>query len=194
MCTKQQTVFRLGASVALTVLVTLSVCRAARPMINNSLSRFEPNCQPKEVVPSNWTPATSVHKLTPWDIKVVAAMGDSLSAATGAESQSIVGLFKENFGKSWSIGGDGSFTTHITMPNILRLFNPNLVGFSTGTACTSMPCSSSKGRGFNVALPWKKARYIFSISLHFFAYRHSKINFFAIDLQLIGTRFARPGS
>lgn len=38
-------------------------------------------------------------------------------------------LFKK--GVSWSIGGDYTFDSAVTLPNILRLYNPKLKGFST---------------------------------------------------------------
>jgi hypothetical protein len=35
-------------------------------------------------------------------------------------------------GISWSIGGDADVSSVVTMPNILKKFSPNLIGFSTG--------------------------------------------------------------
>ncbi|KAM9067315.1 phospholipase B1, membrane-associated [Sarcophilus harrisii] len=81
---------------------------------------------------SSSTP-TSVHQLRPADIKVVAALGDSLTTAVGAGAKNITGLSTAWRGLSWSIGGDGVLETHTTLPNILKKFNPHLYGFSTGT-------------------------------------------------------------
>ncbi|XP_021369756.1 phospholipase B1, membrane-associated-like [Mizuhopecten yessoensis] len=81
--------------------------------------------------PASHTKPTSVHKLSPWDIDVVAAMGDSLTAGNGISASSWVGVLTEYRGKSWNIGGDGSLDQGvITLPNILRKFNPNLKGYS----------------------------------------------------------------
>ena len=76
---------------------------------------------------------TSVHQLRPGDIKAVGALGDSLSAALGAGAKTIVGLLAEYRGRSWSIGGQDSLEQVVTMPNILKKFNPNLKGVSTAT-------------------------------------------------------------
>ncbi|MCI4382273.1 hypothetical protein PGIGA_G00013030 [Pangasianodon gigas] len=78
---------------------------------------------------------TSVHLLRPADIKVVAALGDSLTAGYGAGSgqNDLLGVLTEYRGLSWSIGGNGDLSTVTTLANILRKFNPSLTGFSTGT-------------------------------------------------------------
>ncbi|XP_053684874.1 phospholipase B1, membrane-associated-like [Sabethes cyaneus] len=76
----------------------------------------------------------SVHKLRPGDISVIAAMGDSLTAASGAASDSMVGLYMENRGLAWCIGGQWNWRNVTTLPNILKEFNPKLVGYSLGDA------------------------------------------------------------
>ena len=47
---------------------------------------------------------TSVHRLRPGDIRVIGAMGDSLTAAAGAQARSIVQIGTEYRGVSWSAG------------------------------------------------------------------------------------------
>lgn len=64
------------------------------------------------------------------DIDIIAALGDSLTAATGASSIRIPDLFVENRGLSWSIGGQWNWQNSTTLPNILKEFNPNLMGYS----------------------------------------------------------------
>ncbi|XP_073412440.1 phospholipase B1, membrane-associated [Dendrobates tinctorius] len=91
----------------------------------------------------------SAHQLRPGDIKVVAALGDSLTAAFGAKSTSLLNLMTEWRGVSWSIGGDGTLDTYTTLPNILKKFNPNLKGFSTGI--------DKENLMFNVAIGGAKA-------------------------------------
>lgn len=76
--------------------------------------------------------ATSVHKLTPHDIDIVAAMGDSLTAGFGACAYTLIDLFVECRGISWSIGGDDDIRKLITLPNILKEYNPNLKGYAVG--------------------------------------------------------------
>uniref|UniRef100_A0A182ML08 SGNH hydrolase-type esterase domain-containing protein n=1 Tax=Anopheles culicifacies TaxID=139723 RepID=A0A182ML08_9DIPT len=68
------------------------------------------------------------------DINVIAAMGDSLTAATGAAASGFVDLYQENRGLAWSIGGQWNWRNVTTLPNILKVFNPKLVGYSLGDA------------------------------------------------------------
>ncbi|RUS85406.1 hypothetical protein EGW08_006849, partial [Elysia chlorotica] len=62
----------------------------------------------------------SVHQLMPRDVAVVAAMGDSLTAARGAGVRSFMAMLFDYRGLSWSIGGDGSYHDFTSLPNILR--------------------------------------------------------------------------
>ncbi|XP_073339779.1 phospholipase B1, membrane-associated-like [Pagrus major] len=97
--------------------------------------------------PSNSVP-TSAHRLRPADIKVVAALGDSLTAGFGAKAKNLLQLRTENRGVSWSIGGDKNLETVTTLPNILKKFNPNIKGMSKGQGTTNT--------GFNVAVSGAK--------------------------------------
>ncbi|NXP58094.1 PLB1 Phospholipase, partial [Chloropsis cyanopogon] len=85
-------------------------------------------------VPSDTVPV-SVHNLKPADIRVIAALGDSLTAANGAGSRphDVLDVLTQYRGLSWSIGGNENISTVTTLPNILREFNPSLVGYSIGT-------------------------------------------------------------
>ncbi|BFZ11512.1 hypothetical protein BsWGS_14551 [Bradybaena similaris] len=91
---------------------------------------------PKNVFPCRLlspspTSPTSVHRLRPGDISVVAALGDSLTTARGA-SRGILALLLDYVGRSWSIGGDGTYSELVTIPNILRNYNPSVYGYSEG--------------------------------------------------------------
>ncbi|XP_054910123.1 phospholipase B1, membrane-associated-like isoform X2 [Poeciliopsis prolifica] len=101
----------------------------------------------KNLAPSDSQP-TSVHKLRPSDIQVVAALGDSVTAGTGAKSTSILNLNTEFKGVSWSIGGDQTLETVTTLPNILKKFNPDLKGSSKG--------QGQLQKGFNMAVAGAK--------------------------------------
>lgn len=94
---------------------------------------------------------TSVHRLKPGDIDCVGAMGDSLTAAMGAHALTPVGVLLENRGVSWSVGGDHDFEKVVTLPNILRLYNPNLKGYSTKTSISFLNGQNAKNNGLNVA-------------------------------------------
>ncbi|XP_028460437.1 phospholipase B1, membrane-associated [Perca flavescens] len=101
-----------------------------------------------DIAPSDTVP-TSVHKLRPADIKVVAALGDSTTAGTGAKAKNLFDLNKEYKGVSWSIGGDETLETVTTLPNILKKFNPFIKGFSRG--------QGSRQKFFNMAVPGAKS-------------------------------------
>uniref|UniRef100_A0A182JJ13 Phospholipase B1, membrane-associated n=1 Tax=Anopheles atroparvus TaxID=41427 RepID=A0A182JJ13_ANOAO len=77
-------------------------------------------------------PPNSVHALRPGDIDVIAALGDSLTAGTGVLATEVLELIIENRGLSWSIGGQGTWRQYLTLPNILKVFNPNLNGYVVG--------------------------------------------------------------
>jgi len=100
------------------------------------------------------TPKTaSVHTLRPQDISVIGALGDSITAANGADAEYLPGVAKTYRGVSWSVGGDGTIDDTMTLTNILRKFNPEIKGFSTGTGISGVPEIGS----FNVAVPGARA-------------------------------------
>lgn len=68
--------------------------------------------------------------MRPGDIDIICAMGDSLTAGNGIFATNLLQIFVENRGASWSIGGQGNWTQYLTIPNILKEFNPNLYGYS----------------------------------------------------------------
>lgn len=89
---------------------------------------------------------SSVHRLRPGDIQVIGAIGDSLTTASGALSSRLGHMFTENRGLAWSIGGQWDWRNATTMPNILKVFNPKLVGYSLNDSLTYSP-----GTEFNTA-------------------------------------------
>ncbi|XP_055923425.1 phospholipase B1, membrane-associated-like [Eupeodes corollae] len=91
-------------------------------------------------------PPESVDEVRPGDIDIIAAIGDSLTAANGAISNELYSLFNENRGISFSAGGRGDWRKYLTLPNILREFNNDLYGYSTED-CLSIDRASK----FNVA-------------------------------------------
>jgi len=105
------------------------------------------------IIPPSTTVPTSVHRLTPGDIKVIGAMGDSLTAARGADN-GVIGMLFDYKGLSWSVGGDSTFESHTSLPNILRKYNPNLYGFSTGHSLLGF------GSNFNAAVSGDKSEHM----------------------------------
>jgi len=100
--------------------------------VNDSIIKTTP--VPFSCVPFGPSPTVpvSVHQLRASDIKVVAALGDSITAAFGAKAKNIFGIYTEYRGVSWSIGGDESIDSVLSLPNIMRQYNPALVGWSIG--------------------------------------------------------------
>lgn len=92
---------------------------------------------------------TSVHKLTPGDIDVIGALGDSLTAANGALAVNSLQTLLENRGISWSIGGRDNWRKFITLPNLIKVYNPNLYGYSEAMHAVGFQRESK----FNVAEP-----------------------------------------
>lgn len=87
---------------------------------------------PCQALPQPKTKATSVHRLTPMDVKVIAAMGDSITAGTGIEADTVTGLLKQDRGLSWSVGGDDSIKDVVTLANMIKLYSPEMTGYSVG--------------------------------------------------------------
>ncbi|XP_008210181.2 phospholipase B1, membrane-associated [Nasonia vitripennis] len=88
----------------------------------------------------------SVHQLRPGDIDVIGAMGDSLTAGLGIFATSLLHLVIENRGVVASGGGQGTWREFLTLPNILKEFNPNLIGYALTDSFTF-----EKASQFNVA-------------------------------------------
>ncbi|XP_021324310.2 phospholipase B1, membrane-associated isoform X1 [Danio rerio] len=103
-----------------------------------------------DMSPSSSVP-TSVELVRAADIKVIAALGDSLTTAIGANATTVLGIPIEFRHVSWSIGGYGSFQDVITLANIIRLFNPSLVGPAPSKTVHGTPAPLCE-TGFNLAV------------------------------------------
>ncbi|XP_050522339.1 phospholipase B1, membrane-associated-like isoform X4 [Daktulosphaira vitifoliae] len=88
----------------------------------------------------------SVHQLRPGDIDVIGAIGASMVVGLGSFAQNILEVNVEDRGFSFSIGGNGDWRKYLTLPNIIKEFNPNLKGYSYGS-----PLAEERGSQFNVA-------------------------------------------
>jgi len=91
----------------------------------------------------------SIHHLRPQDIDVVGALGDSITAANGAGASTVPAVAITYRGTSWSIGGDMTLEESLTLPNILRLWRPDVQGYSLGTG--------NAREWFNAAVPGARA-------------------------------------
>jgi phospholipase B1 len=77
-----------------------------------------PNYKCPDMSPSSQIP-TSVHAVKPADIKIVAALGDSLTAANGAGApkEDAVAILLQYRGLAFQGGGDKGLDGHITLPS-----------------------------------------------------------------------------
>jgi GDSL-like Lipase/Acylhydrolase len=105
-------------------------------------------CDIDSAVARSKTVPTSVHKLRPGDIDVIGSIGDSLTAANGVFAVHELQVLLEGRGVSWSIGGQGNWRQFLTLPNILKVYNPNIYGYAVEDST-----SYQKASKFNVAEP-----------------------------------------
>uniref|UniRef100_A0A1I8P4Z4 Phospholipase B1, membrane-associated n=1 Tax=Stomoxys calcitrans TaxID=35570 RepID=A0A1I8P4Z4_STOCA len=96
---------------------------------------------------------TNVNSLRPGDIDVIAAIGDSLSAGNGMLSKTFINLLAEFRGMAFSGGGMADWRSTLTLPNILKMFNPNLYGFATANVL-----AIDREAHFNIAEPMIMSR------------------------------------
>lgn len=78
-------------------------------------------------------------------------MGDSLTAANGAFATNLLQAVTEDRSVSWSGGGNGNWQTFITLPNLIKVYNPRLIGYSHSSSGNSY--SFEETAKFNVAEP-----------------------------------------
>ncbi|XP_047466578.1 phospholipase B1, membrane-associated-like isoform X2 [Mugil cephalus] len=113
-------------------------------------SRLHPLFHCPDMSPSPTVP-TSVERVKAADVKVIAALGDSLTTAIGANGSSILSVPIEFRQLSWSIGGYGTYQNVITLANIFKLFNPKLLGPSPVMTMHGRPATINE-TGFNFAV------------------------------------------
>uniref|UniRef100_A0A7E4ZW18 Phospholipase B1, membrane-associated n=1 Tax=Panagrellus redivivus TaxID=6233 RepID=A0A7E4ZW18_PANRE len=103
-----------------------------------------PNMGPSASVP------ISAHAVRPADIKIVAALGDSLTAGNGAGAQpgDPLALLLQYRGLSFGGGGDKNLSQHVTIPNILRAFNPSVFGYALGISANDVWAHAHLNLGF----------------------------------------------
>ena len=60
----------------------------------------------------------------------MASFGDSITAGNGLGADQAIGVAIENRGESWSVGGNQTIETILTIPNLIKKFNPDVTGWS----------------------------------------------------------------
>ncbi|KAE9417686.1 hypothetical protein Angca_004285 [Angiostrongylus cantonensis] len=99
------------------------------------------------VLPGNETVVEDVHRLSPWHISIVGAIGDSLTAGRAAGAKNVEDLRLDYQELSFATGHYKNLTKQVTLANIFSYFSPRLVG------CSKRATSPDDVRtsGFNVA-------------------------------------------
>uniref|UniRef100_A0A914EG49 Lipase_GDSL domain-containing protein n=1 Tax=Acrobeloides nanus TaxID=290746 RepID=A0A914EG49_9BILA len=101
------------------------------------------NCSPNVMAPSKNMP-TNVHSIRPADIKLIMALGDSLTAANGAGATDAISVLLQYRGLAFLMGAD---------KDILLKYNPKLFGQSYGICAADVwECAF-----LNIAQPGAKA-------------------------------------
>jgi phospholipase B1 len=106
-----------------------------------------------KIIPPS-TNVTSVHKLRISDIKAIAAFGDSLSTGFAVDAENFYSVLKDYRGLSFSAGGDEKLETLVTLPNIMKKYNKDLIGYSTNINVFYRKSSNH----FNVAISRQQAK------------------------------------
>ncbi|GMT15672.1 hypothetical protein PFISCL1PPCAC_6969, partial [Pristionchus fissidentatus] len=116
-------------------LISLVVCSTC--LKDLGYSTF--NCD-VDVMKRSKVPPKSVHSLRYADIDIIAAIGDSITAANGAgaDPNDPVAVLIQYRGLAFSMGGDSTLEQHVTLTNILKKFNPSLFGYSMGTGSANV--------------------------------------------------------
>lgn len=78
-------------------------------------------------------------------------MGDSLTSANGAFATNLLQSVTEDRAVSWSGGGNSNWQIFLTLPNLLKVYNPHLIGYSSSASGNSY--SFQEAAQFNVAEP-----------------------------------------
>ncbi|EYC21591.1 hypothetical protein Y032_0019g3915 [Ancylostoma ceylanicum] len=111
------------------------------------------DCKTDVMKPSGFTPA-DVNHVRPADIKMLAAMGDSYMIGTLSRNKEddMVNVFP---GNSFVTGADEPLRKHITLANILKQFNPSLIGVSYGSGYHKTNFNVAVCRNQSVDLVWQ---------------------------------------
>jgi hypothetical protein len=83
-------------------------------------------------------PPTNVNQLRPGDIQLIGTLGDSLTSGAAVFARCFIALFVSNRGVTAAGGGQGNWRQWLTVPNILKVFNPELVGYAIGDSLPAM--------------------------------------------------------
>jgi len=93
---------------------------------------------PAQVMAPSPTVPTSAHKVRPADIRIIAGLGDSLTAANGAGATNALQVLLQYRGLTFALGGDKDLDSHITVANVLKKYNPALFGMSHGIGAVNV--------------------------------------------------------
>jgi len=97
----------------------------------------------------------TVNQLRPQDVEIVASLGDSITAGTGALASNLLEVLDENRGSTYFTGGDGDWKTCPSIYNIIKNYNYNIQGGAFGSTRVFEIPFKRKGfgeRGLNLSV------------------------------------------
>ncbi|XP_065058871.1 phospholipase B1, membrane-associated-like [Rhopilema esculentum] len=99
-----------------------------KPLPGKEKGSFGMTIFPCSVPTTHNSKANSVNQLQPKDIDVILSLGGAFSTGVATGSLTVPGLFSSHKTRSFSIGGKLTVEHFITLPSILKKFNPSLKG------------------------------------------------------------------
>eukprot|EP00118_Oscarella_pearsei_P011878 m.83286 g.83286 ORF g.83286 m.83286 type:complete len:419 (+) comp36336_c0_seq5:25-1281(+) len=120
-------------------------------------------------IPPSVNIPTSVKNLRPSDIRVIGAMGNSVTAGAMVRTVNASDRrqYRDYVGLSWSCGGDyGNASKAGTLGNILHFYNNDLKGASLGDCDLFAVGVSCPTDGFNAAVSGSQARDVLKQAKH----------------------------
>ena len=146
----------VSTSLGLTLLLScqLQLVPAENVTERDSRHRAEFPCPTQYRETANLYQRT-VHSLRPQDVDLVASVGDSITAGTGALANNILQVNDENRGSTYFTGSDGDWDTCPSVFNFIKNYNPAVRGGATGrTRIVMLPLKKEEvgDKGLNLSV------------------------------------------
>merc|ERR1739838_28921 len=138
----------MQGSLVLSLCLVLSCNGCSRPIQQATTTPPPSTCATYS--PSARSPSR-VSRLRPGDIGIIAAIGDSDTAAFGSRATNLLGMTSEERDISFVSGTAADWQTQTSLANMLLRYNPNLIGGSSGSNSVIFP-GGDASKGLNLAI------------------------------------------
>ena len=145
---------RISTSLSLSLLLSCELVPADNVTERDSRYRPQFPC-PAHYRETNHLYQRTVHTLRPQDVDLVASVGDSITAGTGALASNILQVNDENRGSTYFTGSDGDWDTCPSVFNFIKNYNPKVRGGATGrTRIVMLPLKKEEvgDKGLNLSV------------------------------------------